>query len=78
LAITNSVEMRSFLVEQMVATATGKLEVQQARAVANMAQQVYNTVKMEFQFAQMKNKGINQTGPVSFGSQSKTRTLRAA
>ena len=74
-------DIRSFLIEQMVKTAEGKIEVGQAKSICNFAQQIYNTVKLEMQFASMKQKEqIGKIEPVRWveEKQDKTRNLRAA
>jgi hypothetical protein len=78
--ITSSSEMRQFLIEQMIGTANGKIEVGQAKAVCNLAQQIYNTVKLEMSFASLKHKeGMQKIEAVRFdGAATKTRSLRAA
>ena len=78
--IGNSAELRQFLLDQMVATALGKVEPAAAKSVCNFAQQIYNTVKLEMQFAQLKNKeGIKTVEAVSWNgsSESQTRRLRS-
>jgi hypothetical protein len=49
--VSNTREMRAFLLEQMVLVARGQLEPQQVTAVARIAQQVYNFSKLEIQAA---------------------------
>lgn len=66
---TNTAEIRQFLLEQMVETAAGKVEASAAKAICNFAQQVYNTVKLEMSFAQLKNKeGMKTIEAVSWNS----------
>jgi hypothetical protein len=65
----------------MVKTAEGKIEVGQAKAMCNFAQQIYNTVKLELQYASMLQADkIGKIEPMSFASDSttKTKSLRAA
>ena len=77
--ISNSSELRKFLLQQMVDVAHGKMEVGNAKAVCNLAQQVYNTVKLEMNFASLKTKdGMQKIEPVEWSSKSKIRNLKAA
>lgn len=76
---SNTAEIRQFLLEQMVATAEGKVDAASAKAMCNFAQQVYNTVKLEMSFAQLTHKeGMKNIEAVSWNSDSKTKRLRAA
>ena len=76
---SSTAEMRQFLLEQMTNIAEGKLEANQAKAICNFAQQIYNTVKLEMAFAQLKVKlDVKQIEAVTWNSQSKTKSLRAA
>lgn len=71
--------MREFLLRQMVATANGELEAPHAKSICNFAQQIYNTVKLEMAFAQIKTKlDVKQIEAVKWTSDSKTPKLRAA
>lgn len=66
-APTSSGELRSFLLSQMAAVASGKQEPSHAKAICNYAQQVYNTVNMEIKYAQAKSKmGESDINPVNF------------
>jgi hypothetical protein len=73
--ITDTASLRKFLIDQMVSAAKGEIEVGAAKSVCNLAQQIYNTVKLEVAFAQVKVKGV-AVEPVSFGSQPPTKSLR--
>jgi hypothetical protein len=44
-------ELRTFLVEQMQGVASGKVNVDKAKALSNLAQQVYNTLNVEVRMA---------------------------
>lgn len=57
--LNNTSDLRNFLIDQMKATAAGKLGVGEARMVCNFAQQIYNTVKIEITFAMMREKSGN-------------------
>ena len=71
--------MREFLLRQMIATANGDLETANAKSICNFAQQIYNTVKLEMAFAQIKTKlDVKQIDAVKWTSESKTPKLRAA
>ena len=77
--INDTSALRSFLLDQMTAVAEGKLDVGQAKSISNFAQQVYNTVKLEMQFASLKSKGdIQQIEPVKWSVEPKQKNLRAA
>ena len=78
IAIDDTKQMRQFLISKMVAVSEGKIEIGQAKAVSNLAQQIYNTVKLEMQFASLKSDGMKRIEAVSFNSAPKTRSLRAA
>lgn len=52
----DTAELRSFLVEQMEKVAKGQVGTEKAKGVANLAQQVYNTINMEVKMAQVKSK----------------------
>ena len=61
-------ELRGFLVEQMTKIADGTLEESRGKGVANLAQQVYNTLNIEMKMAGLKKKlGSDfEIKPVSF------------
>ena len=71
----NTSDLRKFLLGEMQKLAEKKIEVQDARAMCNYAQQVYNTLKLEIQFATLRSK--NTIEAVDLISQPK-RQLRAA
>lgn len=48
--ISTTADMRTFLLKQMVAVANGSLEPQRAKAICDLAQQVYNSAKLEIEF----------------------------
>ena len=77
--LATTADIRQFLIEQMVKTAEGKIEVGQAKAMCNFAQQIYNTVKLEMQYAAMRQKDqIGKIEPVRWVEEKPTRSLRAA
>jgi hypothetical protein len=79
--IATTADIRNFPIENMVKTAEGKIEVGQAKAMCNFAQQIYNTVKLELQYASMLQADkIGKIEPMSFASDStpRTKNLRAA
>lgn len=45
--IRDTADLRNFLLEQMVAVATGRLDLMTARHITNFAQQIYNTLNVE-------------------------------
>lgn len=67
--ITDTRQLRTFLVEQMQGVAAGRVNMDKARAVSNLAQQIYNTlnveVKMATAAAKAKEAGIS-IEPVKF------------
>ncbi len=56
MAIETSGDMRSFLISQMENVSEGKIEVNQAKAICNFAQQIYNTIQIEIKFSTIKHK----------------------
>lgn len=72
-------DVRNFLLNQMVRVANGKMEIGHAKAVCNLAQQVYNTIKLEMQYSKLQeNGGAGNVSPVSWVSQKRPRHLKAA
>lgn len=55
-SITNTRELRTFLVEQMNKAANGEVDIGIAKAVTNYAQQIYNTLNIELKAAAMADK----------------------
>jgi hypothetical protein len=53
---TTTKDMRSFLVAQMHGVANGKVQVERAKATANLAQQVVNTLNIEIKMATANKK----------------------
>ena len=65
----NSQEMRVFLLDKMVGVADGSIAVDQARAICNLSQQVYNTLNVEIKTAHARVKlGDTPIAPVEFNS----------
>jgi hypothetical protein len=54
--IKSTRDMRSFLLEQMQGVAEGVVDLGTAKGVANLSQQVYNTINIELKVAQAKEK----------------------
>ncbi len=54
--IKSTRDMRGFLLEQMQGVAEGTTDLGTAKGVANIAQQVYNTINIELKVAQAKEK----------------------
>ena len=54
--IKSTRDMRSFLLEQMQGVAEGNIDLGTAKGVANLSQQVYNTINIELKVAQAKEK----------------------
>ena len=59
--MTNTRELRAFLVEQMQGVATGKVNSEKAKSIANISQQIYNTLNIELKLAVAKAKLNGQT-----------------
>jgi len=79
--IATTADIRNFLIENMVKTAEGKIEVGQAKAMCNFAQQIYNTIKIEMHYASLKQAdkiGKVEAVLLTESGNSKTRSLRAA
>lgn len=55
-AITSTRDLRAFLVEQMQGVSDGKVNYDKAKAVCNIAQQVYNTLNVEVKMAIARSK----------------------
>lgn len=65
--IRDSVDLRNFLIDKMQKVATGKIKVDQCKAISNLAQQVYNTKNLEIKLAlAQKTLGGERVKPVSF------------
>lgn len=54
--LTNTRELRSFLVDQMQGVANGRVNSEKAKSICNLAQQVYNTLNVEVKMAVAKSK----------------------
>lgn len=54
--LTNTRELRTFLVEQMQGVANGRVNSEKAKSICNLAQQVYNTLNVEVKMALAKQK----------------------
>ena len=67
IAPTNTQEMRTFLVNQMMDVAEGKVTAEKAKSICNISQQIYNTLNVEIKMAIAKSKmdGENDE-PVNF------------
>jgi len=65
--MANTKELRRFLVEQMQGVAAGKVNSEKAKAIANLAQQIYNTLSLEVRMAISKQKlGDKNIDPITF------------
>ena len=65
--LTNTRELRSFLVEQMQGVANGRVKSEKAKAICNLAQQVYNTLNVEVKIAIARTKlKDGDIAPVNF------------
>jgi hypothetical protein len=60
-------ELRSFLLNQMNGVAAGTVDMNAAKAVSNLAQQIYNTFNIEIKMAVAKSKIEDEICAVSFG-----------
>lgn len=54
--IKNTRDLRAYLVSQMEGVANGVVPPERSKAVANLAQQVYNTLAIEIRFAVTRDK----------------------
>jgi len=54
--LTNTRELRQFLVEQMQGVANGKVNSEKAKSISNLSQQIYNTLNIEVKLAIAKSK----------------------
>ena len=52
--ISNTHDMRVYLIQQMIKVAEGELEPMQVAAIAKVAQQIYNFGKLELQAAKVR------------------------
>jgi len=60
-------ELRAFLVEQLSAVATKKIDSDRAKGIANISQQIYNSLNMELKMANARAKlGGKEIEPVKF------------
>ena len=65
--LKTSAELKTFMLEQMVAVAEGTQEPNQSKAICNYVQQVYNLTNLELKFAVAKTKmGTAAIPPVEF------------
>ena len=64
----NTRDLREFLTNQMQLCAEGKVEMDRSKGVANLAQQVYNTLNLEMRMALARAKLTEgaKVEPVSF------------
>lgn len=68
MSIRSTKDLRSFLVEQMEKAVDGDFDANKAKAMANFAQQIYNTLNIEVRVAVAKAKlgDSLSVDPVSF------------
>lgn len=52
--ISNTAELRSFLLSQMQAVSDGTVDGNKAKAICNLSQQIYNTLAIEVRVAATK------------------------
>jgi hypothetical protein len=65
--LTNTRELRSFLVDQMQGVANGRVNSEKAKSICNLAQQVYNTLNVEVKIAIARSKlKDGEIAPVNF------------
>ena len=65
--LTGTRELRAFLVRQMQGVAQGSVDGVQAKAIANLSQQIYNTLNIEVKVAKVKAElGEGKIDAVSF------------
>lgn len=66
-AMRNTKDLRAFLVNQMECVADGTTDIAKAKGIANLAQQVYNTLNIEIKLAKAKADGGDNFGIVPVG-----------
>lgn len=54
--IHNTRDLRSFLVDQMQGVADGKVNVDKAKGICNISQQIYNSLNLEVKMAAARSK----------------------
>lgn len=60
-------DLRAFLLDRMQEVASGQLGNNEAKAICNLSQQIYNTINMEVKMAAVKAKtGGGKIDAVSF------------
>ena len=65
--MNNTRDLRAFLVSQMNGVAAGTTNMEQAKAISNLSQQVYNTLNIEVKIAVARAKmGDAEIAPVEF------------
>lgn len=66
--ITNTRDLRRFLVEQMEGVANGRVDTERAKGICNISQQIYNSLNLEVKMAiaRSKLKEGADVQPVSF------------
>lgn len=52
--ISSTQSLRSFLVNQMEGVATGNVDLERAKGVANISQQIYNSLLIEVKMAKAR------------------------
>lgn len=68
MTITDTRSLRRFLVEKMNGVADGSIDGPQTTAIANLAQQIYNTLNIELKTAvALSRMEKTEVEPVSFG-----------
>lgn len=66
--ITDTRSLRKFLVDKMNAVSKGELDATQTTGIANLAQQIYNTLNIELKTATALQKlDGKKVEPVKFG-----------
>jgi len=54
--LTNTRDLRAFLLEQMQGVANGRVNSEKAKSICNLSQQIYNTLNVEVKLAVAKSK----------------------
>lgn len=63
----NTKDLRTFLLQQMNGVANGEVNMETAKGVSNLAQQIYNTLNIEIKMAVAKDKMAGgEIGAVDF------------
>lgn len=60
--ISDTRDLRNFLIREMVALSKGEIDAVRARHITNFAQQIYNTLNVELKAARLLPKPVDPVG----------------